>query len=333
MVGISNRNRVDSSLVCGIFVKPFRFLWKNKAVGVLFFASLIAGVCFLATVNRCDASSGRILLQEGVSQKEEVALGFADNVKLQHGQQRVCPCCGWTGHVFDNVPSHSHRPDGLCPSCRALERHRVSCAFLGTHSPDIFNVTLQEPGAKQSNMFRLIHFGPHQQMGNVLDKAWIDHIWVDFKPEMYNHGGSSVTKTLFADASDLKLPDNFAHGMLMFHVLEHVPELEQALLEMKRVLKPQGWLLLEVPLRHATETRDCRNLETDQARIDCAGQYDHVWNFGRKDFEHRLQEAGWNCADASNRIRGKVEASVYDSFQLKTNGVQVPQYFCRPKKS
>jgi len=49
-----------------------------------------------------------------------------------------------------------------------------------------------------------------------------------------------------ASATNMPFPDNTFDAIWSFRVLEHIPNPERALLEMRRVLKPRGYILLHV---------------------------------------------------------------------------------------
>ncbi len=164
------------------------------------------------------------------------------------GMVRSCPCCGSiVNRVFDTFNT---RPDAQCPTCLALERHRRVCAVFGgpapyiagTKSPrDWFSVPIghQRP-------FRLLSFGPQPQMERELTNMTgiVDHISLDSFAPGYKYSGM----TLQADVSDLSFPASFADGIIILHVLEHVPQLQNAIIEIGRVIrKATGWALIEVP--------------------------------------------------------------------------------------
>ena len=81
---------------------------------------------------------------------------------------RFCPCCGWSGPIFQTVPWGQVRPDGLCPQCQSCERHRRT-------SPT-------------NSAFRLLHFGPQKHMEQELmamkgasnNASPIDQIGLDY---------------------------------------------------------------------------------------------------------------------------------------------------------
>ena len=149
-------------------------------------------------------------------------------------------------------------------------------------------------------------------------------ISVDFFAPGYEASYSDLV--LKGDISNIQAFDNFAHGIISFHVLEHVPPIERAMSELHRVLHPKGWLLVEVP-SVGTPTVDCRGETTDAGRLKCAGQTDHVWKFNSSDFKRRLEDAGFACQWATKEILEKtLEPELRQAFRLNTI-----QLLCRPR--
>jgi len=253
---------------------------------------------------------------------------------------RTCPCCGWSGAVFDSFDNGSGRDDAVCPHCGAVEHNRNTCAFLGAN-PEILDVKREEEGIrKQSNALRLLHFEPHQSSALTIDESdfQVDQIWMDDgKEDRYNDffkGQMRSTKTVYGDLTDLKFPDNFAHGIMIFNVLQRVFDLDIAIEEIQRVLKPNAWMIIEVPMLDFAKkkTIDCEMLETDEARLKCGGSRFTHWHFAKDDFEKLLTE-NFDCIETSKSISYRMGMRAYDAFQLKNNGRVVPQYFCRNTKT
>lgn len=91
-----------------------------------------------------------------------------------------------------------------------------------------------------------------------------------------------LTALAFGDASfDL---------VIAFHVLEHVPDDARALAEIRRVLRPGGSALLQVPLRDGPTLEDA-SVDTPEGRLATFGQEDHVRVYG-SDFPARVTAAG-----------------------------------------
>ena len=53
--------------------------------------------------------------------------------------------------------------------------------------------------------------------------------------------------TVFADVQKIPLQNSSLDGIIILHVLEHVPSLDTALRELKRVLLPGGFLQHDTP--------------------------------------------------------------------------------------
>ena len=92
------------------------------------------------------------------------------------------------------------------------------------------------------------------------------------------------------DLTALAFADGSFDLVIAFHVLEHVPEDARALEEVRRVLRPAGVALLQVPLRDGRTLEDPA-ADTPEARRAMFGQEDHVRIYG-SDFPARVAAAG-----------------------------------------
>ncbi len=78
------------------------------------------------------------------------------------------------------------------------------------------------------------------------------------------------------------------------HVLEHIEEDKQALLEIFRILKPGGFAILQAPFSsHLPSSLECRDLKDEHLRNFLFGQEDHVRLYGMDCFE-RMRNVGFN---------------------------------------
>jgi SAM-dependent methyltransferase len=94
-------------------------------------------------------------------------------------------------------------------------------------------------------------------------------------------------------------------------VLEHIPDVAHALLEVRRVLKPGGRLLVTVPY-HGRFQAAAIALTRFEAHFDPLGQ--HVRFFTRRSLRSTLRHAGFDPAVRAERRRGVLVA----------RGVRVP---------
>lgn len=71
-------------------------------------------------------------------------------------------------------------------------------------------------------------------------------------------GDTGTTRFQTGDATSLDFPDNTFDAVICSEVLEHLPDYDAALIEIRRVLKPGGRLCVSVP--HAWPERICWKL-------------------------------------------------------------------------
>jgi SAM-dependent methyltransferase len=77
-------------------------------------------------------------------------------------------------------------------------------------------------------------------------------------------------------------------------VLEHVGDDRKAMAEIFRVLRPNGFAVLLVPLVHGVDdTIEDPAIITSQQRWGHYGSDDHVRQYGKRDFIDRLVAAGF----------------------------------------
>jgi predicted SAM-dependent methyltransferase len=95
------------------------------------------------------------------------------------------------------------------------------------------------------------------------------------------------------DITKINRPDESVDVFLCSHVLEHIPDDRKAMREIFRVLKKDGWALLQVPIdENRSTTFEDPSVTTPQEREKVFGQNDHVRIYGR-DYVDRLKEAGF----------------------------------------
>lgn len=96
------------------------------------------------------------------------------------------------------------------------------------------------------------------------------------------------------DLTAIDLPDETFDAIICSHVLEHVPDDRKAIREMRRVLKSDGWALINVPSDpNLTESYENGSLTTPEERLAAFGQEDHVRIYASTDFAARLESGGF----------------------------------------
>jgi len=194
------------------------------------------------------------------------------------GNKQYCPICEHNFRKF--LPYGNNGADNrLCPNCLSLERHRLLWMFL----------------KEKTNFFKedlkVLHVAPEQP-------------FVKRFREMKNL--DYTTADLISPLADVKMDiqkipfDNESFDVFICnHVLEHVEDEPKALSEIKRVLKPGGWAILQVPIDYKREqTYEDPSITDPKEREKHFGQHDHVRYHGL-DYPKRLEAAGFKVeADA-----------------------------------
>lgn len=165
------------------------------------------------------------------------------------------------------------RENALCPSCLALERHRLMWHVLKTKT-NFFTAKL-----------KVLHVAPEQTFLERFSK--MENLEYDTADLV-----SPIAK-IKMDIQNMPLDSNSYDVVFCNHVLEHVEDDRKAMKEIYRVLKPGGWAITQVPLRrdHDTTYEDF-SITDPRDREKHFGQYDHVRWYGL-DFPTRLKEAGF----------------------------------------
>jgi ubiquinone/menaquinone biosynthesis C-methylase UbiE len=100
------------------------------------------------------------------------------------------------------------------------------------------------------------------------------------------------------DIHKIPFPENHFDVVLCNHVLEHVADDILAMREIRRVLKPGGWAILQVPFFSPVPdvTFEDNTITDPREREKIFGQDDHVRKFG-KDYSMRMKRSGLNATE------------------------------------
>ncbi|MEO6231191.1 MAG: class I SAM-dependent methyltransferase [Ferruginibacter sp.] len=139
---------------------------------------------------------------------------------------------------------------------------------------------------------RLLHVAPEEIFYRKFSQSNnIDYVpcakFGDEYPDLYPAG------TINIDITAIDLPDDNFDVIYCSHVLEHIPDDAKAMQELRRVLKPGGWAMLQVPLdiSRATTYEDFTITKPEEREL-AFGQNDHVRVYGN-DYKLRLEAAGF----------------------------------------
>lgn len=219
------------------------------------------------------------------------------------GNKHFCPICEKGFSSFLVGPDKS-RENSKCPGCGSLERQRLLWLYL-----------VNELKIKNEKI-NLLNIAPDYAIQTKLKKLKnICYTSIDLNSDL------AMQK---ADITNLKFNDNSFNAVLCYHVLEHVEDDRKAISEIFRVLKVDGWAVLQSPIDESREiTFENFTVKSPQERKQVFGQEDHVRIYG-KDYLKRLEEAGFIVTE--DNFIDKFSSSEKEKYLLDNNEVI---YFCR----
>jgi len=140
----------------------------------------------------------------------------------------TCPVCRYSGPFRDVDAPTGRRRHAKCPRCGALERHRAQWL--------VFERLFAQLDTRSAAM---LHFAPEPFFETRLPPRFGRYETADLDAPGVDHH-VDLQKLPFDDASwDL---------VFASHVLEHVPDDDRALAEVRRILRPGGVAILPVPV-------------------------------------------------------------------------------------
>lgn len=189
------------------------------------------------------------------------------------GNQVECPICLHHYRSFLPYGRINPRANALCPSCLSLERHRLIWVYL------------HEKTSFFKQRLNVLHVAP-------------EHCFM--QPFEKQHGDGYITADIESPLAKVKMDihqmpfeDNRFDAVLCNHVLEHVADDIQAMKEIRRVLKPGGWAIMQIPLFSPVPdiTIEDPAITDKREREKVFGQDDHVRKYGR-DYPKRIERSG-----------------------------------------
>ncbi len=194
------------------------------------------------------------------------------------GNNVTCPINGKSYRKFLPYGRLRPRPNALCPDSLSLERHRLLWLYLRAKT-DFFT-------AKKE----VLHIAPELCFMKKFEEL---------------HGEAYITADLESPLAKVKMDvhripfeENTFDVVFCNHVMEHVTDDIKAMSEIRRVLRPGGWAILQIPLFYPLKetTYEDTSITDPKEREIAFGQDDHVRMYG-KDYPERLRQAGFRVKE------------------------------------
>jgi predicted SAM-dependent methyltransferase len=189
------------------------------------------------------------------------------------GNKVECPICG--KHFRSFLPyGNQGASNRLCPGCLSLERHRLMWLYLNNFSRFF------------DDKLKVLHIAPEQPFISRFKKCKnLDYKTADLL---------SPIADMHFDIMQIPLEDNSFDVVFCNHVLEHVEDDSIAMKELYRILKLDGWAILQVPIdTNNNFTYEDKTVTNPKEREKAFGQYDHVRLYGT-DYPQRLSAVGFS---------------------------------------
>ncbi|WP_370452665.1 methyltransferase domain-containing protein [Marinifilum sp. N1E240] len=217
------------------------------------------------------------------------------------GNKVECPVCGGKFRKFlpYGYTKATGRENALCPKCLSLERHRLMWLYLNDET-DFF-----------TNDLKVLHIAPEQCFFKRF-KALpnLDYTTGDLE--------SPIADVHF-DVQEIPFEDASFDVVICNHVLEHVDDDAKAMREMYRILKPNGFAILQVPMdTDNPKTMEDPTVTDPKEREHLYRQKDHVRLYGL-DYANRLSNAGFKVN--SIEYAKSFEATLASKYSLPMNEI------------
>lgn len=204
-------------------------------------------------------------------------------------QESYCLLCG--------SPVEEFMPGGLAGAekLRVFQEHHIigggqreafQCSVCGGIDRERWQLWVM---SKHTGIFRekcrVLHFAPEPHIAE----------FIAANPDCEYYTGDIVPgrATHQTDILDIQYKDNTFDYVIMNHVLEHIEDMDKAMSEVKRVMKPKGRLILSFPVCTDMDTLELSGPLSPKERLENYGQEDHVRLFGR-DYLQRICSFGFD---------------------------------------
>jgi len=232
-----------------------------------------------------------------------ISLGYQNykrkkRVNLYRGNKITCPVCGLK---FEKFAPFGEKTNSCCPNCGSLNRHRILWRYLNEKT-DLF-----------TKKTKLLHFAPEKGFyDQFITHPTIEYVPCDYMPWFFRY--EKKNKLIKVDVTNIPFEDNHFDVIICNHILEHVIDDTRAMSELYRVLKKDGWAILQVPIDYDRETTyEDFTITSPKEREKAFGQFDHVRYYGR-DYKNRLEKAGFKV-DVNDYFKS------FSSEDLQQNGI------------
>lgn len=238
------------------------------------------------------------ILPKSLIFKYEYQLRYFHYLKFR-GDEYQCNICKAKVTSFIDIDD-----DTLCPRCGSIQRTRRLWDTLSS-------------GYLSENI-KILDFSPSRSIYRMMKKG------------KYNYISSDLSGNFLADKSynikHIDTTDESFDLVICYHILEHIDDDIQAMKELFRVTKDNGYCIIQTPFKEG-DTYEDATITSPADREKHFGQDDHLRIYSIKGLKDRLTEVGF-----------EVEIKNYNEKKTNKNGfcLNETQLICSktsPKKN
>jgi SAM-dependent methyltransferase len=192
------------------------------------------------------------------------------------GTNVLCTCCKSSFKEFAPF-GDNRRKNAWCPNCQSLERHRLLSLYF-ENKTNLY---------KQS--IKLLHIAPEDIFFKTFElQKNIEYYPVDIYPHLYPKG-TKYFDLLNPGDTDIEKYD----VIICNHVFQYIEDDKNAMINLCKLLKPNGWAIMQVPINGKEPvTYEDPTITDPMERLKAFGLKEHVRYYGL-DYADRLKAAGF----------------------------------------
>ena len=178
----------------------------------------------------------------------------------------------------NEVIGGGYRDNMLCPRCFSVDRDRLIYLFL-KEKTNLFSAPL-----------KVLHIAPEGCLRALL----MSLPNIEYRSGVKYYEGYYYDRSVnLMDVTSLPFDSESFDVVICNHVLEHIEDDRKALKEIYRILKPEAWAILQVPISmKLEETYFDPSIKTPEMREKAYGQFDHVRIYGQ-DYATIIEKHGF----------------------------------------
>jgi SAM-dependent methyltransferase len=219
-----------------------------------------------------------------------------------------CPCCKSKLAYFEPLPAYFLKEfdkyqfkysifdfetlnifDYACPVCGVSDRERMYALYLDKKFANL----------DKQRQYKFLDFAPNPFFSNNVIKS--KYPFINYRSvDLYS---TAVDDTNVDIQAMVQYENNSVDFFICSHILEHVLHDEVAMKELYRILHPNGFGIVMVPILPslAADTESDTYDIPEAQKWHLYGQYDHIRQYSKKGFMDKLQRAGFklSCLDSN----------------------------------